>query len=356
MKMRKMAKIFLSTLLCITSFTGYMYAVEAEGNEETENPISEEESSETESEIESETEEGDTTESMDVTEEETVAEEDTVGALLPLQRSGGYFETTVEGTWWVNENGGVKVAILNYNPTVGWKTAVSYTVEISTEFTDYDGVDRAISLTIPEGMKYTSYEVQGETASGTESPEKTMTGVNDSLIKSSTNPEKNSYYESYNGTLKYDINDTNTKKIDYRVTVTPDVALYYGPKTIVDAIKVTASENSAVIGEVAVNVDATGTAGFSITDNGLISSSTITGLANSDTKLQHMSLSPYRTGEFNMIPLYAKSVEVDYYYPKEVNFISASAGFASVDRDTGHLKLQFDNKTASYIAFSSIYF
>ncbi|MFV0393634.1 MAG: hypothetical protein ACK5LC_04445 [Coprobacillaceae bacterium] len=349
--MKRITKLLLALLLCVTSFAGYTHILNAE---ETEENVEENNIEETDVPVSEEVNTPSEVEGTDIVEEDQdVDTQDVVGALQPLPRSGGNFETDSEGTWWVNEDGGVKVAILNYNPTVGWKAGIAYQVKVTVDFEDFNATGKKIEVKIPKGLKYTSYDVKGTPTNGT--PEKAMTGVNDGLITNSINPTKNAYYDSYYGSLIYEVKDNDSKKIEFSVNVTPDVTTYYGPKTFIDGIQVSADKNGSNIGNVGVDVNATGSVEYKIT-YATGNANNVTGVSNSNESLDHMSISVYRAGEYYGIYQYFKNADLEYYYPKEVNLVSWSGGLVEKDENIGYLKFNIQNVVSTGTGYRGIKF
>ncbi|MFV0395984.1 MAG: hypothetical protein ACK5LC_16630, partial [Coprobacillaceae bacterium] len=259
--MKKVMRIFLSALLCVTSFTGYIHIINAEEDtnnvDETEENISDDTSEKTNDTSTQEQKEETTSESEVGDTEETDGVIATLNGLPFSSGTDGHVEYDDKNVpWWVVEDGDVKIKVQNYNPSDGWVAGVSYVVDVTVDFVEENGTGKQIKVTLPEGIKYTKYGIKGEPIDRT--PESALTGINNDIIETSINPTPNPYYNSYYGELTYNIVDNGADAVEFSIAVTPDTAVYYKPKVFAGGINVSATKNGSSIGNASVEVNAVG--------------------------------------------------------------------------------------------------
>jgi hypothetical protein len=250
-------------------------------------------------------------------------------------------------------DGDVILNIPDYDATIGWLAGDVYDTTVTVDFADTTSLNKKVEITLPEGMRFVAYPVTYTPASGSPGYEIDPSSVLGQFIDSITEPPQQTYYPSYNGTLTYNIT-TNCQSIEIPVKITVDERVYYGPKTITDAVVASGEKGGVVLGNPSMDVDGIGDMTFFIWSADW---STVDALAGT-TDLVELPRAVFLRGGYEPKYFYAKEMTLYYYYPTEVKGITTLAPSAIVEiNDTeGYIKSQWINRynqTTPVTAFAS---
>jgi len=243
-------------------------------------------------------------------------------------------------------DGDVTIDVIDYVPVNGWTVGEVYDAKVTVDFNDTTSIDKHIDITLPEGMRFVNYPVKGAPTAGTPGYELDSGSVLVQFITSYVDSPKQTYYPSYNGTLTYNLT-TSCESIEIPFKVTVDENVYYGPKTITDAISVTANKGVTNLGDASMDVDGIGDAVFTLWSRGWVNPTLA--LAGSTDSVELPYIQVYRSGFLHPAAFYSKKITGYYYYPKEVKGLTTSdpSAIVEINDANGYIKSEWLNRFGS---------
>ena len=247
-------------------------------------------------------------------------------------------------------DGNVTVDVSSYDG-INWNNGDIKDVSVTVKFDDAVSENKKVSITIPQGMKYNSYEViepDSNISSQIEANESLK-----SIIKSINVPEQrvihNYYYKVSYGTIDYYL-DAGVTEVTFNLKISVDPQIYYGDKVFTEGIKASASwRNNESIGSAIMGVISTGSPiisranEFSLTTNTKYSEEVVYERIDSNNNIV-LSYGETRNVNFDgLLPTndlryrYYKSAKVYLYYPEgtifdHVNSLTSNMTY-TVDED-----------------------
>lgn len=225
-------------------------------------------------------------------------------------------------------DGDVTIDIDEYDENEGWENGASKDVTITVDFGYNSDPNKEVSITLPEGLKFTQFPVKSiDPAEETVNLQVEDTSVYRDSIETITYPQKQDYYPSYNGTLKYTFKD-DVGKIELTIKVAVDETVYYGKKMFngdvrdkdgnYEAIVVQASKDSSVIGIAKQKVYATHSISTGVT-LALVSTPRTIAKGSTDSFYVDYERLIYRGAALNTAKYY-KAFELTYSYLPELTY------------------------------------
>ncbi|MFV0396339.1 MAG: adhesive domain-containing protein [Coprobacillaceae bacterium] len=273
-------------------------------------------------------------------------------------------------------NGDVSLNIPAYDENVGWNTGDVKDVEVVVNFGDDSSENKTLEIDLIEGMRYESISIkEGTSLTGVDtgivtvypSSENLSTAISSQVLpKRETTSGINSAWRATFGKIKYEFT-SGTEVLTIKFKVSVDSIRYYGPKTLNDAITVTAKKSGMVIGGSAVtqSIDAIGSTigGTSIADYGTSAPGSTSVLASTDSSTEYGRIPAFSngfelaTGRFTN--RYSKTAVYTLYYPVGMKFsrVTDRNGGALTytileeDESTGKVVIKFNYYQGRFIGY-----
>ena len=231
-------------------------------------------------------------------------------------------------------NGSVTIDIPEYNHAVGWTNGDVKTVNVTVDFGEDTSPNKKVEINVAPGLKYEliSYK-EGSNLENVDSKILAPYTAGDPMIASTqsmTLPTKDKFAAaSTSGMIRYELVN-GAHKVNIKFNISVDMSLYYGTHLIENGVNVVATKNNGqVVGGTTVKQDVkaignpinTGPIQYynmvTTPGSGQVLVSTPGNISTGKLPRLLISLNNWNT---KVSALWAKSVTLELYYPKGLEF------------------------------------